>query len=113
MPVFIRRVIMLALPLWLAACSESYPMQKPVHDLGAAINHCREYTQYMLPPEAVISLDALSTRQGKYFYDVFFSVRDHKESGYVRCQINMDGMIVYFNVRDFRQRSRSFSDFAF
>ena len=67
----------------------------------------------MLPPEAVISLDALSTRQGKYFYDVFFSVRDHKDSGYVRCQIDMDGMIVYFKVRDFRQRSRSFSDFAF
>lgn len=113
MSVLIRCLAILAFPVWLAACSESYPMQKPVHDLGAAINHCREYTQYMLPPEAVISLDALSTRQGKYFYDVFFSVRDHKESGYVRCQINMDGMIVYFKVRDFRQRSRSFSDFAF
>ena len=113
MSVFIRRLPLLVLPLLLMACSDPYPMQKPVRDLGDAINHCRDYTKYMLPPEAFISLDSLSTREGQYFYDVFFSVRDHKDSGYVRCQINMDGMIVYFNVRDFRQRSRSFSDFAF
>lgn len=111
MSVFVRCLAISALPLWLAACSEPYPMQRPVRDLGDAINHCRDYTKYMLPPEAVISLDSLSTRQGKYFYDVFFSVRDQKDSGYVRCQIDMEGMIVYFNVQGYRQRIRSFTGF--
>lgn len=108
----ILRYILLPLPLFLLACSEPYPMQAKVRGLGDAINHCRNYTRYMLPPEAVISLDSLSTREGEYFYDVFFSVRDHHDSGYVRCQIDMSGTIVHFKVRDFRQRSRSFSDFS-
>ena len=110
---YLTRFLMLVLPLWLVACSDPYPMQAKVRDLGDAIEHCRGYTRYMLPPEAVLSLDALSTRQGRHFYDVFFSVRDNEHSGYVRCQIDMTGTIVLFKVRDYRQRSRSFSDFAF
>ncbi len=107
------RYLSFGLPLLLLSCSDPYPLQAKVRGLGDAINHCRGYTRHMLPPEAVISLDALSTREGRYFYDVFFSVTDGHDHGYVRCQIDMGGTIVNFDVRDFRQRSRSFSGFSF
>lgn len=95
----------------LAACSDPYPMTAPVRGIGDAIDHCRQYSRHMLPQEAVISLDSLSTRESKHFYDVFFSVQDSNDSGYVRCQIDKKGTIVYFNIRDYRRKGRSFVDF--
>lgn len=99
----------------LTGCSvEYYDRQgQDIQRLGDAINHCRGYTEFVLPPAARISVDRLSTREARDHYDVYFNVSDGTHHGYVQCQVNLRGKITHHVVRDFRRRSRSFGDFSF
>lgn len=99
----------------LTGCSVEYYDRQGVdiRRLGDAINHCRGYTEFVLPPEVRISVDRLSTREGRDYYDVYFDVSDGTDHGYVQCQVDFRGKITHHVVRDFRRRSRSFGDFSF
>lgn len=99
----------------LTGCSvEHYDRQgHDIRRLGDAINHCRNYTEFVLPAEARISVDRLSTREGRDYYDVYFDVSHGTHHGYVQCQVDFHGKITHHVVREFRRRSRSFGDFSF
>ena len=109
------RSVSVAAVLAISGCSvERYDRQGvDIRRLGDAINHCRGYTEFVLPPEARISVDRLSTREAIDHYDVYFNVSDGTHHGYVQCQVDFRGKITHHVVRDFRRRSRSFGDFSF
>lgn len=96
----------------LTGCNQhDYNMQANVDTLGDAMSHCRGYTRFMLPDEARMSLDELSSRETPEYYDIFFDVSDASESGHAKCRVDKTGLIIFYQTYGYRQRSRSFADF--
>jgi len=87
----------------LAGCSLQEGLQGDVRNLGDAINHCRDYTRNTLAGSPVISVDRLSTRESREYYDVFLNLDRQDKHGYVHCQVNMDGLIVEHSVNKYRK----------
>lgn len=96
-----KRLLLLPLAM-LTACDNS--LQGRVHDIGDAIEHCRTYARKTLPNDVVISVDQLSTRENREYYEVFLNIQNRTRRGYAHCQIDMDGLIVDFTTPGFRQK---------
>lgn len=109
----IRYILMLTLVALCYGCDEryKYDMQADVDDLGDAMAHCRGYTKFLVPDDALITLDGWSSRETSEYYDVFFELTDSKQNGYAKCRVNKAGLITYHGIRDFQRKARSFAGF--
>jgi len=102
-----QSVLLMSGILLLTGCArdEGYPTQAAsgIRNLGEAINHCREYTEYHVDGNPVISLDRLSTRRDGNFYEVYLNLDNKKESGWAHCRITMKGDIRVHRVYGFNK----------
>ncbi len=106
-----KRWAVLTLSVLLAGCDFGASLQGNVRNLGDAIDHCRSYTRHVVIADTVISVDQLSTRQSRDFYEVYLNLDTKEKHGYSYCQIDMDGLIVQHSAPGFRKNSGAFSQF--
>lgn len=104
-----KRLFLLATPLLLMGCDPD--PQGDVHNLSDAIDHCRGYTADILSPTIDISLDHLSTRESREFYDVFFNLETREKRSYAHCKVDMNGLIVQLDTPGFPKKGGAFSGF--
>jgi len=104
-----HRLLWLVAPLFISGCDPS--PQGDVHNLSDAIDHCRDYSRAVLAPNVDISLDHLSTRENREFYDVFLNVGTRERRSYAHCRIDMKGLIVLHETPGFPKKGGAFGGF--
>jgi hypothetical protein len=95
----------------LSACSkkEPYSLQGKAGDIGDAMEHCRTFMRDILPDGSYVYIDSASSRETTEHFDIFLDLQDKTQEGYGQCRVNKQGLIIYHVIREFRQKSRSFS----
>lgn len=106
----IQFVTVLATLMLLVACQkETYNLQGRAGDIGDAMEHCRAFMNHLLPDDAYVYIDSLSSRETVEYFDIFLDLHDNDQSGYAQCRVNKQGLITYHVIREFRQKGRSFA----
>lgn len=104
-----RPLFWLTASLFLLGCGPS--PRGDVHNLSDAIDHCRAYSRAVLAPGVDITLDHLSTRENREFYDVFLNIETRARRSYAHCRIDMSGLIVLHETPGFPKKGGAFSGF--
>lgn len=108
----IRWVVFGVSAIALAGCNlhkEPYNLQGKAGGIGDAMEHCRAFLKHELPDEAYVYIDSASSRETDDHYDIFLDLQDSKQEGYAQCRVNKQGLIIYYVIREFRQKGRSFA----
>ena len=109
---FLRPFLILFICFIVAGCrlyKDAYEMQGKAGDIGDAMEHCRAYTEYVLPNDAYVYIDNASSRETNEHFDIFLELQDNDQEGYAQCRVNKRGLITYHSIREFTLKARSFS----
>lgn len=107
----LKSLAVVTISLFCSACffKDSYELQGKAGDIGDAMEHCREFINYLLPDDAYVYIDTASSREEVDFFDIFLDIHDKNQTGYAQCRVNKRGLITYHSIREFHQKGRSFS----
>jgi hypothetical protein len=108
---FTSYLTLLLFTAFLSACSQKEPfnLQGTAGDIGDAMEHCRAFMRDLLPDGSYVYIDSASSRETPEHFDIFLDLQDKTQEGYGQCRVNKQGLIIYHVIREFRQKSRSFS----
>ncbi|GGY58400.1 hypothetical protein GCM10011297_33870 [Bacterioplanes sanyensis] len=106
-----RLALTLILLSQLTGCMRDPERMANIRDIGDAINHCRRYTEQVMPADTAVAIDRLSTRENADGYDIYLRVSDKNNNGWVRCQVDEDGYIDSHRIYGMRHEGPSIFTF--
>jgi len=103
--------VILLLTGLLSACGQEKPfdLQGKAGGIGDAMEHCRAFMRHLLPDDAYVYIDSASSREATEYFDIFLDLQDRTQEGYAQCRVDKAGLIIYYVIREFRQKGRSFT----
>ena len=89
---------------------EHYNLQGKAGDIADAMEHCRALMEFNLHEGTYIYFDTASSRETTEFFEIFLYLQDSTQEGFAHCQVNKQGLITGYAVRDFAEETKSFAD---
>ena len=89
---------------------EHYNLQGKAGDIADAMEHCRALMEFNLHEGTYIYFDTASSRETTEFFEIFLHLQDSTQEGFAHCQVNKQGLITGYAVRDFAEETKSFAD---